>query len=308
MGNIVKYLAADGQWIDLFQKFLNLFLIIVLAHMLAELSWKGVDFLFPVQQTAIGPQKAVQKDVRQSREKQQADLSRYADLHLFGKAERETGRKAEAVPTDAPKTTLSLILKGIIFSPANQKALAIIAGKAKQKEGEVYGVGDSVPGNAVIQEIYADRVILLRNGRHEILLLDEEAKEKAPIRSAAATAPDSGQIRSLGNGKNYEVSGSYLEQRLNDIPSLAREVGVEIYKEDGAQKGYKLVSARGSKLLNELGLQPGDVLREVNGVKLTSIHNGLAAYQQIKNSPMVRIVVERKGQRETRVYAIDRNM
>ncbi|MFN2369329.1 MAG: hypothetical protein ABR605_10375, partial [Desulfurivibrionaceae bacterium] len=82
---------------------------------------------------------------------------------------------------------------------------------------------------------------------------------------AALVISNDEPIVSLGDGVHWEIDNSYLEERLNDIPSLAREVGVEVYKEDDVQQGYRLISARGSSLLRELGLQPGDVLHEVNG-------------------------------------------
>ena len=98
----------------------------------------------------------------------------------------------------------------------------------------------------------------------------------------------------------------YWDNRLADIPSLAREIGVDIYKENNVQKGYRLLSARGSKLLQDLGLQPGDVLHEVNGVPLNSVHDGLAVYKNIANATEVRVTISRNGKRESRVYRIGR--
>ncbi|MCA1765004.1 MAG: hypothetical protein LC633_01930, partial [Desulfobulbaceae bacterium] len=231
------------------------------------------------------------------------------ELPLFGLAARtgNLSRSSGVDPADAPETTLALILKGILKVEPMQKALAVIAEKGKS-EDELYGIGDKVPGNAVVSEIYVDRVLLRRNGVLETLMMqyDEQAVTKNNQDNQAALVINNDEpIVSLGDGVHWEIDNSYLEERLNDIPSLAREVGVEVYKEDDVQQGYRLISARGSSLLRELGLQPGDVLHEVNGVKLDTIQGGLSAYQRIRDADQIRVVISRNGRRETRMYDVN---
>ncbi|HSH12238.1 MAG TPA: PDZ domain-containing protein, partial [Desulfurivibrionaceae bacterium] len=79
---------------------------------------------------------------------------------------------------------------------------------------------------------------------------------------------------------------------------------VEVYSENNQQKGYRLVAVQNSKLLNTLGLLPGDILLSVNGRAMSSIQEGLAAYQQVKSGGQVTIEINRNGRRETRVYNI----
>ena len=85
---------------------------------------------------------------------------------------------------------------------------------------------------------------------------------------------------------------------------MAKQVGVDIYRENNVQKGFKLISSRGNKLIADLGLQAGDVLYEVNGIKLTNAHNGLMAYQQIKGASQVTLKIGRGGRVMTRIYSI----
>lgn len=230
------------------------------------------------------------------------------ELPLFGLADRlENSSGSSTVdPAAAPETTLALVLKGIVTVEPMQKALAVIAEKGKADDEKLYGIGDEVPGNAVISEIHLDRVILRRGGVFETLIMQFEEAPGLAKKSSAATASSYNEaIASLGDGVHWEIDNEYLEQRLNDIPSLAREVGVEVYKENNVQQGYRLISARGSKLLRDLGLQPGDVLHEVNGVKLDTIQGGLSAYQRIRDADQIRVVISRNGRRETRIYDVN---
>lgn len=284
---------------------LNLLLTIFVATTAASLTWKIIPR--PQQTSYPSTTNTIATSLQPSRPGVLRDLPR-EETTLFGQA----GRSEDALPAleagslTAPETSLALILKGVIVANPMNRALVVITEKRKGSVEQLYGVGDRVPGNALVSEIFADRVILRRGGVLETLFIQDkqQATDKSG-RSGGRQLNSSGGIASQGDGIRFRIDGSYLNQRLTDIPSLAREVGVEIYKENNIQKGYRLVSARGSKLLRDMGLQPGDILHEVNGVPLNSIHDGLAAYQQLRTVSQVRVVISRNGRRETRIYDIN---
>ena len=281
---------------------INLCLALLLAYAMASLTWR-----------LAGPTDGIRPDnaALNTNPGSPAMVSQGAttvvkETDLFGKAGRV---KTSPVPLgqdtlSAPPTSLSLDLKGIIVAEPMSRALAAIAKKGSDKE-KLYAVGDKVPGNGVITEILIDRVILRRGGILETLMLLDKKNTGTGRKAARKTRTTGEKITSRGDGVHWQIDHSYLSQRLADIPSLAREVGVEIYKENNVQKGYRLVSARGSKLLNDMGLQPGDILHEVNGVPLNSVHDGLSAYQNLRTAKKVRVVITRNGRRETKIYEIN---
>lgn len=235
-------------------------------------------------------------------------------FQLFGSAEKkvvQTPVKENETSATAPKTTLQLELKGVIAFKPDAKALAIISEKGKNKEDMVYGIGDQVPGNAEIRGIYPDRVILSRAGKYETLMMTEDtdstpspSKNSQEGRKREERRSDA-NVRNMGDGKNWQIDKSYWQEKISDIPGLAKEVGVEVYKEGGKQTGFRLTSNSGGKLLTELGLKAGDVIYEVNGIKLTNASQGLTAYNKIKNAPQVNVVVGRNGQgKETVSYSV----
>lgn len=96
-------------------------------------------------------------------------------LHLFGKADPKTNIR------ETPETTLALILNGLMFSTSRARSLAIISENGQPGQEGVYGVGDALPGNATIEAIFADRVILRRSGHRETLSLKDHPEPKNPI-------------------------------------------------------------------------------------------------------------------------------
>jgi general secretion pathway protein C len=95
-------------------------------------------------------------------------LDKLMGLHLFGQnIEQNLG--------NLPETTLQLTLKGIYSDPDEAWGSAIIA--VPGKEDHVYLIGDTIPGGAVLLDIYEDRVILRRAGQLEVLKLPQKKLE-----------------------------------------------------------------------------------------------------------------------------------
>ena len=98
----------------------------------------------------------------------QENYAQISTWHLFGNPE-QARKDAPAIPAQAPETHLKLELLGIFFNQETNQGWAIIAEQGKPDK--TYRVNDKISGNAVIQSIETDRVILERNGRFESLSL-----------------------------------------------------------------------------------------------------------------------------------------
>jgi len=70
---------------------------------------------------------------------------------------------------DIPETKLKLILKGAFGHSDPKQASALIASD-KNKQSERFFINDELPGNAVLEEVYPNYVVLRRGARLEKLL------------------------------------------------------------------------------------------------------------------------------------------
>jgi general secretion pathway protein C len=96
-------------------------------------------------------------------------LNKLAELHLFGQ------NMSNQDINSLPQTSLKLELQGIYSSPSPELGSAIIA--APGESSQVYLVGDTLPGGAVLIDVYEDRVILRRAGQLEALPLPQHFLE-----------------------------------------------------------------------------------------------------------------------------------
>ena len=145
-------------------------------------------FYWQVRELFTAPEETLPKTknpVRITSEKpvKQHDISKF---QLFGIA----GRSPEPKPVetkDLPKTNLKLTLTGVSAGTGDRVASALIEGP--NRETELYKVGDSLPGNATLSNIYEDRVVISRSGRLENLFFPRVSTGGAQY-LAAVTPPD----------------------------------------------------------------------------------------------------------------------
>ncbi|MCB1875723.1 MAG: hypothetical protein KDH88_07095 [Chromatiales bacterium] len=189
---LIRFLSgAWGVWL---RRLVLFALLLVLALQLAQLTWR----LLPAADLPRAPAaQAVQVEPMVNEDDGQLD--KIAAYHLFGKAlPKPVATVTE--PVEAPQTQLKLKLLGVIAGDNPERALAIIAepnGNQDFYGVEGYAVNDTVklevPGGATIRQIFADRVILVRNGREESLPLVKEGDpgRTTPILSSgrSATSP-----------------------------------------------------------------------------------------------------------------------
>jgi len=98
---------------------------------------------------------------------------------LFGNSKKQPS----SVPASLPQTRLKLSIRGL-FANADGSGQALIA--ANNKPAKLYQVGAQLPGNAVLESISAEHVVLRRAGRFEQLRLLPLPASRATNQSTAA--------------------------------------------------------------------------------------------------------------------------
>ena len=215
------------------------------------------------------------------------------DSHLFGEWPAERPEPVAEAPIEAPETSLRLTLRGVYQGGGNGFAIIADAGG----KDETYRVGDALPGGATLEEIYPDRVILKRNGRLETLRLPREGEAGRTGRTMHGD--DRGRSAAAGRlqvpPKAGEVLARYRQRLLDDPQSVMDVVRAEPYRRGGRIVGYRVYPGRDRELLAKVGLQPGDVITEVNGLGLDNPLNGLEIMRGLQTASQVSVKVLRNG-------------
>lgn len=277
-----------------------LLLTALLAQSLARLTW---DLLPAPTTPATLSMVASGQPVTHTDRTQQAEIARLSQWHLFGVVPK-TLPKPTATVTEAPDTRLNLKLRGVVASSEPTAARAIIAdGKGKE---ESYAIDETLPGNAVLREIYADRVILEYRGRLETLRLPKESTAGA-LAPAAKQSAYRRPVTQASTADNAALLRQYREALTSNPQSLMNLVSVTPVNDEASHqlKGYRIHPGRDKKLLGRFGLKNGDVVTGVNGVPLNNPIKALEIMRDLTTASSVTLEVERNGVLESFVFQVE---
>jgi general secretion pathway protein C len=240
--------------------------------------------------------------------KKSAPLKNYGQLianqHIFGKEERKKAA-VKQTKTVAPVTRLNLILYGIV-AREGRKSYAIISNGAKAKQ-EIYGVGEEPQSGVKIDKILPKKVILRHGGKLEELLLPEKkqvSRSNAHLPSvkggamSAAIGKGNSLLPNANVNKLPEDDLGALRDTLTNNPDKILEIAsiTEAKDKDGNLTGFRLSPGKNRKLFRKLGLRPGDIVTQVNGVTLDSPAKGLMVLTELSSAESISIVVKRGDQ------------
>jgi len=254
----------------------NVVLIVLLAYSLADLTWR----LMPAPEAQSLPALVSATASRQIPER----AFNIARWHLFG--EKQTGAMQQAA---APmrETKLNLTLHGVVSSDQAAYSGAIISAPGKNER--FYSVGTEVVGGAVLTEVHPGHVVLLRNGQYETLRLPEQtlgnkvASKKAAKITQASSAQPKVSLR------------EYRDTLVRNPQELAGLVSIAPYSESGRIVGYSVKPGRDKAVFGQLGLQAGDVVTSVNGIKLDNPARGLSILRTLTGNKEVQLEIRRDG-------------
>ena len=258
----------------------NLLLISLIAYAAANMSWQLVS-RFTQREQAVAINQVVTKPETHT------SLSTVPSFHVFGEADKEP--VAIDQPIDAPETRLQLELTGLFASTDPEKSLAIIS--QKNGKDEAYRIGDTLPGNATLHEIYADRVILRRLGKLETLRLKEPAEKIEIGRTSTATATDGSEDTPHTSPMLKDMQEMYK----TDPQQLFSQLRITPVTEDGKIIGYRF-SHNNRDFMKQIGLTTEDIITAVNGIPVTDSGKLFAMMKDADQLGELNLTILRDGQ------------
>lgn len=175
------------------------------------------------------------------------------------------------------------VLVGVVVSPAPGRSTALLAcdGRARAVQ-----VGESACG-AELVAVSAGSVTVEADGQRRELQLGAAAPLQLAPPSAAPEAARPGE-RTLARAE--------VERRLaQEIPRILAETTLLPVTEDGRVTGFALTRLPDGSLVSDAGLQPGDVLVEINGTPVDSLATLAGLFTRLRQESDIQARVLRGG-------------
>jgi general secretion pathway protein C len=214
-----------------------------------------------------------------------ANVAMIANSHIFGAAAPPEPPKQDA--SNAPQTSMPLVLTGVIADDDPRTGLAILGESAAA--AKVYAVGDNLPGGARLHSVYDDRVLLDRGGRLESLALPRNvmAGMTSDTPPAVAAMPTT------------EPLADRMRRLITEEPGVISDVmRPQPVFAQGKQRGYRVYPGRNRQAFMRLGLRPGDLVVSINGTPLDDPARGQEVFRTIGASSEAHVTVMRNGRQQ----------
>ena len=193
-------------------------------------------------------------------------IDRVVAMHLFGEPGSDIAPRTETLS----ETKLSLVLHGVFVSDMAEASTAVVSQRGNNPR--LYAIADRLPGNARLEEVHRDRVVISRGGVRENLSFEREDQMITPGTSAQPGHP--GRARSADRpppapraqkASDTRNPRSLIERTLakhrDEIDQNPRKFIEALGLTTSDRGGYTL----GTFADNDTGLERGDRLLSLNG-------------------------------------------
>ncbi|SMF12053.1 type II secretion system protein C (GspC) [Alteromonadaceae bacterium Bs31] len=235
----------------------------------------------------------------------QVDVAALQAIHVFGEAgeippesipEEQAAANTDDIGEVNQTTKLPLQLHGVIASEEQQHARAIIEGGNEQK---LYRVGEEIKKHKGVKlvKVEEQRAILDNKGTLESLWLysEEDFKKSSSSRNRHKVS------RGSSKDPSSTLKAPVKNIKANQIPkTISDVVRFSVHREDGQMVGYKVRPGRDRELFEQVGLQAGDIVTNVNGREMNDPKQLREVYQELKTATEANLGV-RRGSEEMQI-------
>lgn len=305
--DIIQYI--NHQKLQHAPHILGLLLSVLIAYTLAQLTWQIVASTASDHSTTVV---TIPQQIHTTNPQTKASTlaNTIADWSLFGKAPEKTAEDpSEAQMIDAPITDLNLKLMGILAT-GGEDGLAIIANNNDEK---LYKIGDKILNNVTLKQVYADKVILETSRGLEILKLPIERAEGFTLKLVNPVSTTNSKEPAIQAPVSRpppleQKLENYRKRFIRDPASISELADVLPIKDerDGKFLGFRLTPKSDNEFFQQIGLQQGDIIVDVNGVRLDDPSRGFNALRKLMNARELNITVLRNNEEITLNQAFGR--
>ena len=211
--------------------------------------------------------------------------------------------EAQPVEEDLEATKLPLTLLGTVAALEPENAWAAIEDVGTH-EARTVRVGTELKPGATVLRIERRRVVINENGSPRELVLSEEGALQ--VSAVAPKPPARVPLPRRAAGKPPAVApgarGSLPEVDIRNPATLFSQARILPKYENGQMVGVQLNAIKPGSMFQQIGIQDGDVIRELNGIKIDSPEQSAKILLEFVDARSFTVVVDNPQGTKTFTY------
>lgn len=217
-----------------------------------------------------------------------------------------TGQEEEAPTNEPVLSRLPLKLIGTIVHINPAKSVATIQ---VQSRGVIpYIPNDDIETMATLLKVERNVAVFrnLQNNRLEYIEIKAQGLKLSVQGPDIGAAPEGGDGSVQGQGNNFSLKRSDLNQYMENLPALLQQARAvpNIDPGTGAVNGFRLVDIQPGSIYERLGLRRNDLIKGVNGEPVNDPAKAMELYNRLRTDSNVTINIGRDGRDETLNFSI----
>jgi len=214
------------------------------------------------------------------------DLKTVAAIPLFGRVPVAVVRPKVVKPKPRPvvvaPSRLNIQLLGTVVAGARSSAILKMAG---DKEKVVF-IGKRIKPGIILKKVEIYAVVVDNHGSLERVTMANHKKGQL-----GTVAP---QIHH-GRVITHRFSRRVIQNKMKDMSKLLTGALAVPHQTNGKADGFLIQSIVPGSLYALAGLKNGDLLRSVNGQPVTTLQQGIALFQKLKDLSSIDAEIMRAG-------------
>jgi len=270
-------------------------LVVLVLGILATLWWAFVFFM-----AGPKPLHVEVLDDASTREAPDIPIDRIVAMNLFGEPTRDAAPRTETLS----ETKLSLVLHGVFVADKADASTALIS--QRNNNPKLFAISDRLPGNARLEEVYRDRVVVSRGGVRENLSFKRGDQLIRPgVRRSNADRAESPPRLNPSSPNAQRNPRSLIERTLakhrDEIDRDPKKFIETLGLTTSERGGYLL----GTFADNDARLERGDRLISLNGKPVGNAKQDRHLLEKILAGQSVEVQIQRGEQRITSTLSLD---
>jgi len=229
---------------------------------------------------------------RVARREVAANLSRASYSAIV---DRDVFNSAKQAPAPVAPVAVDLHIKLLGTSElTSAKPFAIIEDTQNHQQS-LYRLGDEIPDAGTLVAVEKKRVLIDHDG--ELRSLEISGDGVSAVMAAnepVSPHPEPGIHRAAPN--QYTVDRATVDHNLQNMGSLLTQMRALPNIENGKTDGFRLSEIQQGSLFQQMGLQDGDVVKNIAGQEINDPMRALELLSVLQNQQSVVIQVVRNGQ------------
>jgi type II secretion system protein C len=148
---------------------------------------------------------------------------------------------------------------------------------------------DQTVADARIESIEEDAVVLVHNGQRKVLKLNRGqsgSNNISQVASSQTTKEINNMVRADLSAKKADTN---VRTKTSFVEAILNNAAIEPYSVDGRIEGLRITDLENISAVKKLGLKNSDVIRAVNGHRLTNKQKAYQIFKKARSQPAIDI-------------------